>query len=138
MFPVRDLRQYDSIDDLTLSLPSKPVANYLLSVFFQHCSDTLYFVHQLTMLVHVEGLYLIPDQAVKLATDKDRWVLARFLTMLAVASLHSAGGTPSHNPVDQIPGLRYFLQARKLIPSVVDCRGVDAVQVLALLVSHSP
>ena len=141
-FPARDLSSVDRLEETPVLLPAKPLANYLLSIFSQHCTDILYFVHQFTMLLHVEDIYATSEQTVVPKTPKDRWVLARMFAMLAIGALHST--TPAltinrskqdrSDEVSLIPGMKFFVIAKGLLPIMSDCRGPDAVQTLVLLV----
>ena len=145
-FPVRDLRSLEHFADTGIELPPKSLVNYLLSMFSQHCTDTLYFVHQVTMLLHVEAIYSSSEQTVMPRTAKDRWILTRMFAMLALGALHSntplplsklARSQPDWGTADEIssiPGMKFFILAKKLVPIVSDCRGVDAVQALSLMV----
>ena len=94
------------------------------------------------MQYHISEIYaLAEDRGVKPTNLKDRWILTRLYTMLALATLlverqpiRLQSTTDQSLPAPDVPGMEYFAIASALLPGVADFLSVDAVQTLALIV----
>ena len=131
-------------------LPSKPLASHLLSVFFQHHTDTLYFVNQGRMQHHLNDLYARAVGRVVQPTGlRESYLLVRTFAVLALGAMHveTAGtiedasegggggvGVRDDELIAGLPGMAYFAKANALLPRFPDFRSLNAVQALAIMV----
>ena len=93
------------------------------------------------MQYHIQEIYAVSeDRYIQPSNLKDRWILTRMYTMLALGSLLAdcsssrpfMGRASSFEP----PGMEYFAIASALLPGISDFLSLDAVQALALIASR--
>lgn len=122
------------------TLPPSHLARHLVSIFFQHCSDTLYFVDPVEFKSGVDSLYGTPS-----SLDGDAWALAQFYIVLALASLHVASPLADQSAEDillglqdgqDFPGMAYFAKANVLLSGYPERSCMSGAQTLALVVSR--
>jgi hypothetical protein len=130
------------------TLPALHLSRHLTSIFFQHCSDTLYFLSPTAFPVAVQSLYNAPVTDPSLAGTEVVWTLCQLYMVLALASIHISSPINEHRPMfedvrrgpslpgeeQEFPGMPYFAQANILLSAFPERASFSGAQTLALVV----